>query len=78
MSPDPSPVAEGEAGDTSGEEVFGELGFGVYGFVEHGDDVAFEVGVPEIGLLGADYVDDFEGELEVAGLVPEDPVGASG
>ncbi len=59
-------VAEGEAGDSSGEEVFGELGLAVDGLVEHGDDLGFEAGVPEIGLLGSDDVDDFEGELEVA------------
>jgi len=44
------------------------LGLGVYRFVEHFDDLALQAGVPEIGLLGADFVDDFEGELEVAGL----------
>ena len=34
--------------------------------------------VPEVRLLGADDVDHFEGEFEVAALIAEDPVGAGG
>jgi hypothetical protein len=65
-------------GHAAGEEVFSELGLAVDGLTEHGDDLGFEVGVPEIGLLGADNVDDLEGELQVAVLIAEDPVGAAG
>jgi hypothetical protein len=47
-------------------------------FAHHGDDVGFELSVEQLRVLAADDVDDFEGELEVAAFVAEDPVGAGG
>ncbi len=71
-------IAQGETGDASCQEVFCELSLCIDRFVEHGDDFSFELLVPEVRLLGADDVDHFEGEFEVAALIAEDPVGAGG
>ena len=71
-------VAHGKTGNAAGEQVFGELRFGIDGFAHHVDDVCFKRCVPEIGLLRADDIDDFKGEFEMAAFVAKDPVGAGG
>ena len=71
-------VADGESGHASAEQVFGKLRFRVDCFPQHLHDVPLELRVPEIGLLTANDVDDFEGKLEMAAFVAKDPVGAGG
>jgi hypothetical protein len=56
------------------QQVLGELGLAVDRLVEHGRDVALELGVEEVRLLAAHGLDQRERERHVRALVAEDPV----
>ena len=43
--------ADGEAGYSAGEQIFGELEFAVDGFAHHGDDRLLELRVEEMRVL---------------------------
>ena len=53
-----------------------ELRFAVHRFVQHGGDFFFHCFVEQPGILATNYVDDFEGKLNVSTFVAEHPVGA--
>src|SRR5262249_31888691 len=62
----------------AGQQVFGKLRLCIDGLVHHLDDLPLQVFVPQLRLLTAHDVHHFECEFEMAALVAEDPVGATG